>query len=235
MPSKKSLDDYSDVESDERVVRVREKFSHAEARKKMFDQLSVDIETKLKRERKGPRPVLSRVERQIHHAERVWKRSQLKLEDLKLQSKIHRAEIARAEEEFRHLIHKDVDLENPVEMNTARVESAKRKLETKVKRITTNIAKLEKKIPRLIQEELTQRGRLEHLKIERESIKSGFRDLPIAKDPRMTSFHKERRRIEKDYDDSKVERDHTISKVRGERKRKQGRKADQSKGKRGKK
>lgn len=218
------------VESDERVIRGREKFSRAEARKTMFDQFSIDFEAKLKRERKGPRPVLSRVERQVHHVERDWKASQWKLEDLKLQSKIHRAEIARAEEEFRHSIHKDVDLENPVELDSVRIESARKKLEAKVKRITQEISKLEKKIPALIQEELTQRGHFEQLKIQRESIKSGFRDLPIEQDPRMTSFRKGRHKIEKEYDGSKVDLDDIIVKVKKERKMKQSRGSDKKSG-----
>jgi len=222
MPQKKSLDD---VESDERVIRVREKFSRAEARERMFAKLSTDMETRLKDERIGPRPVLSKVEREIHHVERDWNASQRRLEDLKMQSRIHRADIAKAEEEFRHLIHKDVDLEHPVELNAAKVESAKKKFERRVKHATTAIAKLEKKIPGLIQEELNQRGRLEEMKFQRESIKSGFRDLPIEEDPRMTSFHKERHKIKKEYDDSKVELDDIRVKVTKERKRKQSRKA----------
>jgi chromosome segregation ATPase len=213
------------VESDERVVKGRERFSRAEARKKMFDKLSVDMDKQLKKERKGPRRMLSKVEREIHHVERDWKTSQRKLEDLKMQSRLHRADIAKAQEEFSHLIHRDVDLEKPVELDTAKVESAKKKLERRVKRATRAIARLEKKIPKLIQEELVQRGRLEQVRIERESIKSGFRDLPIEEDPRMTSFLEKKRRIAKDYDDSKVELDDVIVKVRKERK-KQRRKTD---------
>jgi chromosome segregation ATPase len=230
MSQKKSLDD---VESDERVIRVREKFSHAEARERMFAKLSTDMETRLKNERKGPRPVLSKMERDIRQVERDWNASQRRLEDLKMQSRIHRADIAKAEDEFRHLIHKEVDLENPVELNAVKVESAKKKLEQRVQRATKAIAKLEKKIPGLIQDELTQRGRLEQIKIERESIKSGFRDLPIEEDPRMTSFHKERHKIKKEYDDSKVELDDIRVKVTKERKRKQSHPADRRSGKKG--
>ncbi|MFW9837907.1 MAG: hypothetical protein ACFFE7_10325 [Candidatus Thorarchaeota archaeon] len=217
-----------EVDSDERVIKVKERVSRAEARKKMFDKLSIDFEKKLKGEKKGPRPVLSKVERELHSVERDWKASQRKLEDLKMQSRMHRADIAKAEEEFRHLIHKDVDLEKPVELDTAKIESAKKKLERRVKRATREIAKLEKKIPGLIQEELVQRGRLEQVRIERESIKSGFRDLPIEKDPRMTSFRSQHHRINKEYDDSKVELDDIRVKVRKELKRKQSRKATKS-------
>ncbi len=217
-----------DVESDERVIRVRERFSRAEARMKMFDRLSVDIESKLKEERKGPRPVLSNIEREIHRVERDWNASQRKLEDLKMQSRIRKVEIAKAEEEFRQQIHKDVDLEHPAELDPAQLESAKKMLEEKVKRITEAIGKYEQEIPVLIQEELAQRGRLEHLRIERESIKSGFRDLPIEKDPRMTSFLKEQRKQKKEYKDLKVEMEATISKVKGERGQQPKRPTDRS-------
>jgi chromosome segregation ATPase len=226
MSKKKELVGFADVESDERFIRVQERFSRAEERKQMFGKLSTDTETRLRKERIGPRPVLRMVEREIHQSENDWSASQRKLEDLKLQSKIRRAEIARAEEEFRYTIHKDVDLENPVELDTRRVEAAKKKLEAKVKHIIKEIGDLEKKIPDLIQEELNQRGRLEQFKIQRESIRSGFRDIPFEKDPRMTSLHKERRRIEKEFDDVKIERDDVAKKVRRAEKRKQGSLAD---------
>ncbi|MFW9888627.1 MAG: hypothetical protein ACFFER_10615 [Candidatus Thorarchaeota archaeon] len=231
MPGKKEIDDFSDVASDERVIRVHERFSRAEERKKMYEKLSKDMETRLKKERDGPRPVMSKVQRDIHHAEIEWRATQGNLDDLKLQCNIRRAEIARAQDEFRHLIHKDVDLEKPVELDKTRMESAKKKLEAKVKRITKEIAGLEKQIPSLIQGELIQRGRLENLKIQRESIKSGFRDLPIEKDPRMTSFHRERFNIDKEYDDIKQERDDIVRKVRTEKKRAQKRQPSKSPGK----
>ena len=222
MPGKKSLDDFTDVESDERFIRVQERYSRAEARKKMFDQLSMDMEKELKLERKDPRPVLSKVERRIHHKEQDWRAAQRKLEDLKLQSKIRKSEIKKAQQEFLHLIHKDVDLENPVALNPTRVESAKKKLVAKIQHVTKEVAKLEKEIPGLIQEELDQRGRFEKLRIQKESIRSGFRNLPLEKDPRMTSFHRERHKLQKEYNDLKVERDEVTHKVRREKKRKRG-------------
>ncbi|MFW9918550.1 MAG: hypothetical protein ACFFED_03055 [Candidatus Thorarchaeota archaeon] len=221
------------IQSDERYIKVRETFAHAKERKKRFDILSVDVEESLRRERKGPRRALPRVEREIHNAERDWKASKQKLDDFKLRSKIRRAEIARAEEEFRHSLHKDVDLENPVELDAAKLESARKKFEEKVQQITKDIGLLEQEIPSLIQQELSQRGRLEQLRIERESIRSGFRDMPIEKDPRMISFLKERKRIDKEYDDSRGEMEKTISKVKAERKKKQQSRTDKSPMKKG--
>jgi len=228
MSEKTDLDDFDDVASDERFIRVQERFSRAEARKKMIDELSIDIERKLKKERKGPRPVLSKVERDMHQAEMDWKASQRNLEDLKLQSKIHKADIERAKEEFLHLIHKDVDFEHPAKLDPVKVEAAKKQLARRVKHATTEIGKLEKKIPGLIQEELKHRGRLEQARGDREAIRSGFRDLPIEKDPRMTSFLREKHRTEKEYDDTKTELNDVVVKVRKERKQKQSRKAGKS-------
>jgi chromosome segregation ATPase len=191
------------------------------------------MEKKLKKERKGPRPVLSEVERDIHKVEMDWKASQRNLEDLKLQSKIHKADIERAKEEFLHTIHRDVDLEHPTKLDTTKVESAKKKLESRVKHATTEISKLEKKIPGLIQEELKHRGRLEQLRGNREAIRSGFHGLPIEKDPRMTNFLREKHRIEKEYDDTKIELNDVVVKVRKEQKRKQGPQTGKNSKKRG--
>ncbi len=226
MSDKRDIDDFADVASDKRVIEASARFSRAEERKKMFDKLSIDMETKLKQERIGPRPVLSKVEREIRQAEQDCSTSQRKLDDLKLQSNIRKAAITRAQEEFRFLIHRGVDLEHPVELDSVRIEAAKKKLEAKVKRITKEIGNIEKKIPKLMQEDLTYRGRFEQLMIQSESIRSGFRDLPIEKDPRMTSFHRERNNIEIEYDNAKKDRDDTIHQVRREKKRKQERLAD---------
>jgi hypothetical protein len=233
MPGKKEMDDFSDVASDERVIRVHERFSRAEERKKMFDKLSIDMETKLKNERKGPRPLRSKVDREIHQSEMDWKTSQWKLANLKMQSKIHKAEIEKAKEEFLHSIHKDVDLEHPKKLNAAKVESAKKKLERRVKGATKEIAKLEKRIPGLIQEELEQRGRLDQLRVDRESIRLGYRDLPVEKDPRMISFLREKHRVEQEYEDTKTKLNDVAVKVRTEQKRKQSRQAGKRSKKRG--
>ena len=198
MSGKKGIDDFADVASDERFIGVHERFSRADERKKMYDRLSKDVEKRLKKERAGPPPVKSNVDREIHHAKRDWKASQSNLEDLKMQSKIHKAEIERAKEEFLHLIHKDVDLKNPAKLDAAKVEKAKKKLERRVRKATLAISKLEKKIPRSIKKELEYLGRLEQLKGDREAIRLGLRNLPIDEDPRMTSFLRERDRVEKE-------------------------------------
>ena len=186
----------------------------------MFDDLSIKLKNDIEKERAGPRPVLSKLELDMHHAEKDREEKQRKIEDLKLQSRIQRAEIEKAEEEFRWALDKDLDLERPKELDKAKIEAAKKRLEERVRGITAKIKSFEDQIPKLMNEELEQMGRVEKLKIQKEFIKSGMHNLPIERDPRMESFLREKKNVKEEFERRKVEYDNVIAKVRAEKRRK---------------